>query len=208
MKAARMVRGVGLNDADYSVQKKEEMPYVNGKRKQRVVWTCPYYARWKGMIERCYSTKMQERNPTYKGCTVSDEWLTFSKFKIWMESQCWEGKHLDKDILIEGNKVYSSDTCVFVSREVNNFTNDHGSGRGEWLIGVYWNKKLNKFQASVGNPFTNKRDHLGLFACEQEAHEAWLKRKLELAKELASIQEDPRVAKALIERYSKPQEQN
>lgn len=42
---------------------------------------------------------------------------------------------------------------------------------------------------------------------EQEAHEAWLKRKLELAHELAAIQEDPRVAKALTDRYSKPQEQ-
>lgn len=30
----------------------------------------------------------------------------------------------------------------------------------------------------------------------------WFKRKLELAKELAAIQEDPRVAKALVDRYT------
>lgn len=36
----------------------------------------------------------------------------------------------------------------------------------------------------------------------QEAHEAWLKRKLELAPLLAAEQEDPRVAEALINRYS------
>lgn len=36
----------------------------------------------------------------------------------------------------------------------------------------------------------------------QEAHEAWLKRKLELAHLLAAEQEDPRVAEALINRYS------
>ncbi len=118
-----------------------------------------------------------------------------------MEGKQWEGNHLDKDILIEGNKVYSADTCAFVSRAVNNFANDHGSGRGKWLIGVYWNKKLEKFQSGISNPFTGKIEHLGLFTCELEAHKAWLKRKLELAHELADIQTDPRVAKALIDRY-------
>lgn len=67
-----------------------------------------------------------------------------------------------------------------------------------------WEKNAEKFKASCSNPSTNKKESLGYFACEQEAHEAWAKRKLELAHELAAIQTDERVAKALIERYSKP----
>ena len=44
-----------------------------------------------------------------------------------------------------------------------------------------------RFKSQCRNPFTKKREHLGYFTCEQEAHQAWLKRKLELAKELAFI---------------------
>ena len=119
-----------------------------------------------------------------------------------MESQDFEGKQLDKDLLFEGNKVYSKETCVFVTRVVNMFTVDRSNDRGEWSIGVYWNKASEKFRAMCRNPLTKKQEHLGLFTCELEAHQAWLKRKLELATLLAAEQTDSRVARALIERYT------
>ena len=201
MKPKKLVIGVGINDADYAVQKYETIE-VNGLQKQKIVWRCQYYRTWKSMLERCYSAKCQEKRPTYKGCSVSDEWLTFSSFKNWMETQDWEGKELDKDILVEGNKVYSADTCVFVTQMVNKFTTDSGTARGECLIGTHWHKQKEKFQSRCSNPFTKKNEHLGYFTCEQAAHNAWAKRKLELAHELSEIQTDPRVAKALIDRYS------
>ena len=157
------------------------------------------------MLNRCYSIKTQKRQPTYKGCSVSEEWKTFSNFREWMVVQDFEGKQLDKDILFERNKVYSPEACVFVTKAVNMFTTDSGASRGEWLIGVYWHKPTEKFISQCSNPFTKKQEYLGLFTCEQEAHEAWLKRKLELAHELSAIQTDSRVAEALIDRYSKLQ---
>lgn len=207
MKAKRLVYGVGTNDADYSVSKTEVIGYVDGKRKQKLVWMCDYYQTWANMLKRC-SEKWQENYPTYRGCSVSGEWKTFSVFKNWMEKQDWQGKSLDKDLLFMGNKVYSPETCVFVSQMVNSFTLDCRAARGEWLIGVCWNKEKAKFQSNCRNPFSGKNENLGRFTTEQEAHEAWRKRKLELAKELADIQTDERVAKALVDRYSKPQEQN
>jgi hypothetical protein len=203
MKHKKLVFGVGVNDADYVTRKNEVIGYVDGKQKQKQVWICPYYRAWTSMLKRCYSAKWQEKNQTYKGCSVSNEWLTFSNFKAWMKKQDWEGKDLDKDILIEGNKVYSSDTCVFVTRMVNTFTIDSGASRGEWLIGTSWDKRAGKFRSMCNNPFTKKLEYLGLFKTEQEAYNAWAKKKLELARELASIQTDPRVAKALFDRYSK-----
>lgn len=199
--APKLVHGVGINDADYVVQRRETIE-VNGVRKQRLVWECPYYRVWVSMLVRCYSDKYQERYPTYKGCTVSEEWKRFSNFRSWMVEQDWEDKQLDKDLLIEGNKVYSVDTCVFVTKVVNTFTVDSGAARGEWMIGVCWYKRTNKFMSQCSNPFTKKKEHLGYFTCEQEAHKEWLKRKLELAKELAEIQTDERVAEALINRYT------
>jgi len=201
MKAKKLVYGVGINDADYVTQKWETIE-ENGVRKRRRVWECPYYRVWNSMLRRCYSAKYQERCPTYRGCSVSEEWLTFSVFKMWMECQDFEGKQLDKDILFEGNKVYSAETCVFVTRAVNMFTIDRGNDRGEWMIGVYWDKEESKFKSQCRNPLINKTEHLGRFTSELEAHQAWLERKLELAHELAAEQTDERVAKALIERYT------
>lgn len=206
--APKLVYGIGINDADYAVVKWRPIEYANGQRKRELVWICPFYRVWQSMLMRCYSTKYQERYPTYIGCTVSGEWLLFSNFRAWMDKQDWEGMQLDKDLLLEGNKVYGAEKCVFVSRMVNIFTIDRGNDRGEWLIGVDWYKRKNKFRSSCSNPFTKKREHLGYFTCEQEAHQEWLKRKLELAYELAAIQTDQRVAKALIKRYSKYKQTN
>ena len=119
-----------------------------------------------------------------------------------MEKQDWECKQLDKDLLFSGNKAYSEEPCVFVSGAVNSFTTDCGASRGEWLIGVYWNKGAGKFMSQCRNPLTKKQEYLGLFDCELEAHQEWLKRKLELAHLLAAEQTDERVAKALIALYT------
>ena len=201
MKPNKLVYGVGINDADYVVERKETISGVNGERKQKLVWYCPYFRTWKGMLQRCYSIAYQDRKPTYKGCSVSTEWLTFSNFKSWMEKQQWEGGQLDKDLLFEGNKIYSSATCVFVTQMVNSFINDSGASRGEWLIGVNWDKDRKKFLSRCCNPFSGKQENLGRFDCEQEAHQAWQVRKIELTHLLAAEQEDPRVSKALIDRY-------
>ena len=201
MKAKKLVCGVGINDADYVVKKMETIE-VNGVRKHRLVWECPYYRAWKNMLQRCYSAKYQKKCPTYLGCSVSEEWLRFSNFRRWMEEQDWECKQLDKDLLFEGNNVYSEETCVFVTQTVNKFTTDRVNDRGECLIGVYWDKRVGRFRASCRNPFTKKQEHLGYFTCELDAHQEWLNRKLELAHLLAAEQTDERVAKALIERYT------
>lgn len=187
----KLLYGIGVNDAHYAVQ-----PIINGKKT-----VCPYYQVWKSMLERSYSEKRQTRNPTYIGCSVCDEWLTFSNFKVWMENQDWQGKQLDKDLLVAGNKVYSPQTCVFIDHMTNSFTIDCGATRGEWPIGVYFNKRDKKFKARCRNPFTKKLEHLGYFTCPDAAHQTWKARKHELALQLADIQPDSRVAQALRTRY-------
>lgn len=116
-KRNRLVFGVGINDADYNVIKYER---INGKQKR--VWSCPFYIKWRAMLERCYSDLYHDRKPTYTECTVIPQWFTFSSFKTWMQTQHWEGKELDKDILFPGNKVYGPDTCVFVGKRLNTFS--------------------------------------------------------------------------------------
>ena len=194
---SRLVHGVGINDADYPVTKNET---VNGKSRQ--LWRCPFYFKWKALLERCYSPKSLSRFRTYEHTTVCDEWLTFSNFKAWMETQDWEGKYLDKDYLKEGSKVYSPETCVFVTNKINCFINDQNLRRGDgFLTGAY--KVYDKYKALCNNPFTNEGEYLGMFNTELDAHLAWKRRKHELACMLVESGEttDERVINILLEKY-------
>ncbi|HBN9495202.1 TPA: hypothetical protein L3876_006610 [Pseudomonas aeruginosa] len=194
---AKMVLGVGRNDAAGSVF---EYEIVGGRK--RVKWACPAYRAWKNMLTRCYSQIELARHPTYIGCTVTPAWLSFSAFVSWMELQDHEGKQLDKDILSPGNKVYSPDTCVFVSSQMNKFLTDSSSSRGEWPAGVYLEGRSGRFKAQCNNPFTGVRENLGYFTCPIAAHEAWRARKHLHACTYADQQTDPRIAQALCSRYT------
>ena len=78
------------------------------------------YSVWVNMLVRCYCTEYQEKYPCYKDCTVVEEWHSFQNFAKWYEENYVEGYHLDKDIKIEGNRIYGPDTCMLVSRQDNN----------------------------------------------------------------------------------------
>lgn len=188
----KLIHGVGVNNANYHVTW-----YEDGRR---VI--CPIYSVWRAMIRRCYSEKHHAKARTYIGCSVCPEWLTFSNFKDWMSRQDWKGKEIDKDILVKGNKVYSPENCAFVCHVTNRFVEDSASTRGKYPVGVSFNVQMSKVQSNCGNPFTNKREYLGLFDCQNEAHLAWKKRKHELALQLADLQDDDRVAAALRLRYA------
>jgi hypothetical protein len=186
-----LVHGVGINDADYVVQ-----PTVNGKKV-----FCKVYLCWYNMIARCYGSSVQKKQPTYIGCTVCEEWLTFSNFKKWMEAQDWQGKHLDKDIICAGNKIYCPEFCCFLDPVVNTFVTDSGASRGDFLIGVSKTKDRPALRARCNNPITKIPEYLGYFKDELSAHKAWLARKHELACLIAESQDDERVSKALRLRY-------
>lgn len=190
-KKSILVHGVGINDSDYDV-----LPTLGSRRVM-----CPFYRTWANMLNRCYSEKYHLTRPTYIGCKVADEWLLFSNFKKWMENQDWQGSSLDKDLIVPSNKVYSPETCAFVSASTNNFVTDRRSNGGKWPIGIRWHEPLKKFQSLCHNPITGEREHLGYFSCPDLAGLAWKARKHELANQLADMQSDERVAAALRTRY-------
>lgn len=200
----RRIYGVGINDAGYVVQSSETIGYVNGKRKRKLVYMCPFFSVWAAMMKRCYSTKTHQNSPTYIGCSVVEEWLTFSNFRAWMEQQDWQGKQLDKDILIPGNKIYGPVSCVFVPSKVNTFLLECNKSRGQYPIGVHRDKSSGKYMALIRDG-SGVRKYLGIFKTPDEAHLAWLTAKSGLAKQLAAEilagGGDIRVANAIVERY-------
>lgn len=200
-----LIFGVGVNDANYLVSIKEELPKgADGKRRRKTVFSCPFYRKWRHMIERCYSKDYSnEKIRSYENSRVCDEWLYFSNFRRWMESQDWEGNHLDKDLIIIGNKLYSPETCLMLEPKINLFIIDGGGiGRGDLPIGASYNKKDGLIYSNVKNTLTGKREYLGCFKTPMEAHLRWKEEKHRIASELAKTQSDHRVARALRERYA------
>jgi len=193
----KSILGVGINDSDYSTTISRK---INGKK--ILVWKCPFYGKWLAMLSRCYSEKTLVRQKSYRGCKVCPEWHKFSVFREWMEAQDWQGKQIDKDIIAPGNKTYSPNTCAFVDRAVNMFLVNSSDAVGRHPLGVTWNKPRNKFLAQCNNPFNGKVEYLGHFDDPAKAHEAWRRRKHELACTHADEQKDLRVARVLRERFS------
>lgn len=146
------------------------------------------YNTWMHMLSRCYSDIFQAKRPTYKGCTVCDEWLNYQVFAKWYYENYYELENeitnLDKDILFKGNKVYSPNTCVFAPQCINSLFIKSDAVRGSLPIGVRLDTRSMKFQARCNDGKRN-RITLGSFDTPEEAFYAYKKYKEELIKEIA-----------------------
>ena len=92
----KKIFGVGINDIGFTYDS-------NGKK-------CASYMAWSSMLQRCYQEQSLKKRPRYRGCSVCQEWLLYSNFKKWFESQENEykdGYGVDKDIIKKGNTAPS-----------------------------------------------------------------------------------------------------
>ena len=168
-----VVCGVARNDADYVTNST-----IDGERIM-----CPAYRDWKSMIMRCYSNKYKSTHPTYIGVSACSEWLSFMAFRSWWLLNVVDGWQLDKDLLGDG-KTYSPESCIYIPQWLNSFVNDNGASRGVTPIGVSFYSKSGMYRASCNNTRTRNVEHIGMFSSADEAHMAWRKRKILLAKSL------------------------
>lgn len=140
---------------------------------------------WVGVIKRCYDKKSQETNPTYKGCSVDKRWHNFQVFAEWFYEN-WKpymkGWHLDKDILFKGNRIYSSETCGFVPREINLLVGNSQSTNNGLPIGV--SKNGGKFICAVS--INNKRVCFGSYSTPKEAFYVYKAEKEKHIKKVAN----------------------
>lgn len=129
------------------------------------------YICWSDMLRRCYDITYKKGLPTYKGCTVCDEWLFYPNFKKWYDENYYECNgermELDKDILSKDNKMYSPDNCVFVPHSINSMFTKRNADRGELPIGV--RKMGSKFGASCNTGSRDSKKHLGVFDTPEKA---------------------------------------
>jgi len=134
-KKGQLIAGIGINDYEGSM-------FAHGKILK------PYYT-WQNMIMRCYDPKKQIKTPSYIGCSVVEEWHRFSVFKQWFDINYREAMHLDKDILIQGNKVYGPKSCRFIPGYINNLFLCPGEARKKFELPLGVTKKGSYFLSTV-----------------------------------------------------------
>ena len=180
-----LICGVGLNDKRYPA-------WVNGKHLKE-------YTLWHGLLQRCHYLKTQEKQPTYVGCLVSENFKNYSYFYEWCQSQVGfnqKGFHLDKDLLFKGNKVYSEDACLFLPQGLNLLLTSCAATRGGLPVGV--SAHGGKFAVHCS---TDKPRHIGYFNTPEEAFAAYKEVKEAFIKTQAEKWKafiDPRAYQALM----------
>lgn len=160
------------------------------------------YTAWHGMLTRCFSLKYQNKYPTYVGCTIDPAWMNYSGFYSWAIENYREGLHLDKDILLSGNKHYSAETCVFIPHWLNTFVSNMKKKPRDLPMGVHRSRK--KFGARFGCRDTGV--FIGSFATAEEAGSAYMTyRRAEIEKRIRDYRDseysDGRVVRALIDLF-------
>lgn len=151
------------------------------------------YETWANVLQRCYDKKKQEEFPRYKECAVCDEWLYFPNFYDWCHNQSNWNKvienphdfHIDKDILVKGNKIYSPSTCCFVPSMVNVLFTKSNATRGLLPIGV--SNDQGKLRSRCNNPYGKDYYKRG-FATPEEAFEFYKQCKHKVLVQTAQIE--------------------
>lgn len=168
IKKRKPLYGVGINDYIYPISKHgvQDVAYMS----------------WKTMLGRCYGKK--NIGTKYEKCTVCDDWLYFSNFKRWFDENHVDGYHLDKDILVKGNTVYSPQLCCFVPPEINTLITKHDATRGDLPIGVSFKKGRGKHYRAVLRK-NIKYVHLGVFDTPIQAFVAYKQAKERYVKKVA-----------------------
>ena len=187
---SKLICGVGINDLPRGSISSDRRAYH-------------FYDAWRQTLNRCYVSD----NKNYTDVAVCDAWLVLSNFKEWYDQQYYvEGWHLDKDILVPKNRIYSPETCRFVPKEVNSLLTGYNKSKRSEAIGVDFLKS--KYRARV-TTYKESGKHLGYFDNELEAHNAYRVAKSDHIKDVVTQlaidhpKLDPLISEALLVRAEK-----
>ena len=135
--------------------------------------------KYNNMHNRCYSASVHSHKPCYEGCIVSDEWsgiYGFINFCTWVNDNFYyiEGEptvELDKDLKIKGNRIYGSETCLFLPQCMNSaFAGSVKKSKDSLPKGVLLDKKSQLYYPILvdvnGRPLSTKKRYY-------EPEEAW-----------------------------------
>lgn len=148
------------------------------------------YSAWSGMLERCFDPKFKVKWPTYADCTCSYAFLDFQEFATWMTSQVGFSKdcHLDKDLLVRGNKAYRPELCLLLPHAVNTLLIHKRFPNRCLPTGVTYVADRGKYVAQINR--RGRYDTLGRFESVPAAEAAYKRAKEEEIRRVANLHKD------------------
>ena len=141
---------------------------------------------WRGMLIRGFDNKVKKKAPTYKDCSICEDWRTFTNFFKWFKQHYVEGWVIDKDILVKRNKEYHPDKCCFVPPSINSLFVKGDKRRGDYPIGV--RERNGRFLARITKNY--KTYQIGVYNDVISAFNAYKKAKEQYIKEVADKWKD------------------
>lgn len=159
------------------------------------------YTAWLNMRSRV-SSGIAGTAPHYKGVTISQEWQSYEVFANWCSTQpafYIKDFALDSDLLCNGVKRYSAESCCWLPCEINSFIKADRENRA-LPTGVYLNGK--SFQAKASDRA------IGTYKTPEEASIAYRAAKYIKAQELAAKYDgliSPEAHKALLLKFAPKQ---
>lgn len=139
------------------------------------------YSKWANMMQRCYDEETHKLKPYYALCTAEIEWLNFSNYREWhIENAMGDRKvDLDKDVLIQGNTVYGSETCTLIPH----FTNTLFEAPKGTDTNIVLNNETGKYDVTMS--ILGKKEDVGAFDTEEEAKQGYIDYKQEYIRKFA-----------------------
>ena len=171
--------GIGRYDRGTKVYGVGELGVGKYSSRINAIKTKEYNA-WIAMLQRCYDIKLHKRHPSYKQCIVCEDWLNFQNFAEWFINNYIENYQLDKDLLIQENKLYSPETCCFVPQEVN-LALIKPMNKRELPLGVY--KHCHKFVVHI--KYNKVSKYINIFSTIEEAANCYKEEKEKQLRQLA-----------------------
>ncbi len=140
-----------------------------------------YYDVWRGILKRAYCAEYHKTHPTYRTVTVCEEWHNFQNFAEWFEEkynpEYMQDWHVDKDILVKGNKIYAPQYCDLVPVQINNIFVQANRSINNLPTGVINHGKRFKVRIRLGGDqiilnevFQNVEDASEAYKCKKKEH--------------------------------------
>lgn len=139
------------------------------------------YSKWANMMQRCYDEETHKLKPYYALCTAEIEWLNFSNYREWHKENAMGDRKvdLDKDLLVQGNTIYGSETCTLIPH----FTNTLFETTKGTESNIVYNKETGKYDVTMS--VLGKREEIGTFDTEEEARQGFIDYKQEYIRNFA-----------------------
>lgn len=145
------------------------------------------YIDWTHILERCYSEKYHEKKATYIDCEISEEWKYFSNFKKWHDDSFpfWlrHEINIDKDLLGNGTKIYSAETCCFIPARLNQIIKGTNANNETGFNGITKNKNSWGWNVNTTG-WNDKKATNKKFLRRDAAVNYYLQKRQELKKEI------------------------